>query len=118
MIHDSNWTQRLAMARLAIFNGANLEVLTGSRFQLARATAAYHVLREHVPPRPDEDGLSINHSSSIYIIGPDTMVAGYGYHDMDVGTMAELVEHLSLADRNPIDRTAIRQRYITGICGE
>lgn len=50
--HGSNWPQRYAMASLALSSRGNLDVLTGSRFQLAQATAAFHVLREHVPPVP------------------------------------------------------------------
>jgi protein SCO1/2 len=115
--HGNNWSKRLAMAELALGNVGKLEVLTGSRAQLARATAAFHVMREHVPPRPEESDISINHSSMIYLIGPDTLVAGYGYHDMTSETMVSLVEQLSKAKRNPIDLAAIRRRYIRGACG-
>ena len=83
--HGSNWPQRYAMARLALGSGGKLQVLTGSRFQLSQATAAFHVLREHVPPRAGEENYSINHGSMIYLVGPDTLVAGYGFHDMPVG---------------------------------
>jgi cytochrome oxidase Cu insertion factor (SCO1/SenC/PrrC family) len=106
------------MARLALRHGAEIELLTGTRLQLSQATAAYHVLREHMLPPPGEEAANISHSSSIFLIGPDTLVAGYGYHDMGVEEMVELVERLSAADRNPIDLTGIRRRYITGICGE
>ena len=118
MSHGSNWSKRYAMGMMALRHGTDIEVLSGSRFQLAQATAAYHVMREHVPPRKSEEGMSINHSSSIYLIGPDTLVAGYGYHDMGADAMVDMVENLSRAERNPIDLTAIRRRYITGICGE
>ena len=118
MAHSSNWSKRYAMARLALQHGADLEVLTGTRLQLAQATAAYHVLREHMMPRPGVEDVNISHSSSIFLIGPDTLMAGYGYHDMEVETMVEMVQRLSESERNPIDLTAIRQRYITGICGE
>lgn len=115
--HGSNWPKRFAMALLALRQGTDLEVLTGNRFQLAQATAAYHVLREHVPPRPEEVNLSINHSSAIYLIGPDTLVAGFGYHDMEIPQMVEMVEALSKAERNRIDLAAVRRRYIKGACG-
>jgi len=118
MKHGSNWSKRYAMGWMALKHGIDIEVLSGSRFQLAQATAAYHVMREHVPPRKSEEGMSINHSSSIYLIGPDTLVAGYGYHDMGADAMVDLVETLSKAERNPIDRAAIKRRYIKGICGE
>lgn len=117
MRHGSNWSKRYAMGWMALRHGPDLEVLSGTRFQLGQATAAYHVLREHVPPRSSETGLSINHSSTIFLIGPDTMVAGYGYHDMGASLIVELVQRLSEAARNPIDLTAIRERYVKGICG-
>lgn len=117
MRHGSNWSKRYAMGWMALRHGAELEMLSGSRFQLGQATAAYHVLREHVPARPDEAGLSINHSSTIFLIGPDTMVAGYGYHDMSAGRIVEIVQRLSEAERRPIDLGAIRERYIKGVCG-
>ncbi len=115
--HGNNWDKRIAMARLALSHGNDLDVLTGSRFQLAQATAAFHVLREHVPPRPGEDNLSINHSSIIYLVGPDTLIAGYGYHDMAEAQMVSLVEQLNGAKRSKIDLAAIRKRYIRGACG-
>jgi cytochrome oxidase Cu insertion factor (SCO1/SenC/PrrC family) len=117
MTHGSNWSKRYAMGWMALRHGADLEVLSGGRFQLGQATAAYHVLREHVPARASESGLSINHSSTIFLIGPDTMVAGYGYHDMGTERIVELVQRLNEAERNPIDLTAIRERYIRGVCG-
>jgi|GEM_PF-5201250 len=116
--HDSNWPQRYAMARLALSRRGDLDVLSGSRFQLAQATAAFHVLREHVPPRAGEENHSINHGSMIYLIGPDALVAGYGYHDMSVKTMVGLVRQLSKADRNPVDVAAVRRRFMRGSCGE
>jgi protein SCO1 len=116
--HGSNWPQRYAMARLALGSGGKLDVLTGSRFQLSQATAAFHVLREHVPPRAGEENYSINHGSMIYFIGPDTLVAGYGYHDMPVETMVGLVTRLSKAERRPVDVAAVRRRFMRGSCGE
>ena len=116
--HDSNWPQRYAMARLALKSGGNLQVLTGSRYQLAQATAAFHVLREHVPPRAGEEDYSINHGSMIYLIGPDALVAGYGYHDMAPATIAGLVRRLGKAERHPVDVAAVRRRFMKGSCGE
>ncbi|MES2904845.1 MAG: SCO family protein [Pseudomonadota bacterium] len=116
--HGSNWPQRYAMARLALSSGGKLDVLTGNRFQLSKATAAFHVLREHVPPRPGEENFSINHGSMIYLIGHDTLVAGYGYHDMPVATMVDLVTRLSKADRHSVDLAAVRRRFMRGSCGE
>ena len=116
--HDSNWPQRYAMARLALSRRGDLDVLTGSRFQLAQATAAFHVLREHVPPRAGEENFSINHGSMIYFIGPDTLVAGYGYHDVPVKTMVGLVRQLGTAGRKPVDVAEVRRRFMRGSCGE
>ena len=116
--HGSNWPKRFAMSRLALSHGEDLDVLTGSRLQLAQATASFHVLREHVPPRSSEEGLSINHSSTIYLIGPDGLVAGYGYHDMGLAPMIDMVEQLSKAERKSIDLAAVRERFIKGACGE
>lgn len=115
--HGSNWPKRLAMARMALSHAGKLDVLTGTRAQIARATAAFHVLREHVPPRPEEGSISINHSSMVYLIGPDTLVAGYGYHDMGAAQLISLVEQLSKAERSKIDLAAIRRRYVKGACG-
>lgn len=116
--HDSNWPQRYAMAHLALKNRSNLDVLTGSRLQLSKATAAFHVLREHVPPRAGEKNFSINHGSMIYLVGPDTLVAGYGFHDMPVETMVGLVGRLRKAARRPVDLGAVRRRFMRGSCGE
>jgi protein SCO1 len=115
--HGNNWDKRIAMARLALRYGNDIDVLTGSRYQLSQATAAFHVLREHVPPRPSEGNLSINHSSIIYLVGPDTLIAGYGYHDMAEAQMVSLVEQLNSAKRNKIDLSSIKKRYIRGACG-
>lgn len=116
--HGSNWPQRYAMARLALRNRGKLDVLTGNRLQLSKATAAFHVLREHVPPRAGEEHYSINHGSMIYLIGPDTLVAGYGYHDMPVATTVALVRRLAKAERHPVDVAEVRRRFMRGSCGE
>jgi protein SCO1/2 len=115
--HGSNWPKRHAMSHLAIGQGEDLDLLTGSRFQLAQATAAFHVLREHVPPRAHEEGISINHSSMVYLIGPDTFVAGYGYHDAGAKPLVDLVERLSQAERTEVDLAAVRARFVRGACG-
>lgn len=115
--HSNNWHKRFAMSELYADQKGKLDVLTGNRVQLAQATAAFHVLREHVPPRAGEDEMSINHSSIIYLIGPDTLVAGYGYHDAKSETLVDLVESLSKAKRKNIDLAAVRRRYIRGACG-
>ena len=116
--HGLNWPMRFAMARLFEDQGGGLDVLTGNRAQLARSTTAFHVLREHVPPRSDESGSSINHSSMIYLIGPDTLVAGYCYHDVGADTLVSLVQELDKAEREDIDFSAIKRRYLLGACGE
>ncbi|WP_454597970.1 SCO family protein [Qipengyuania sp. SM2507] len=116
-IHANNWPMRFAMSQLYADNHGQLEVMTGNRAQLARATAAFHVMREHVPPRSGEDVMSINHSSLIYLLGRDTFVAAYGYHDMTKANIIALVEKLSDAERIPINYSAARSRYIQGSCG-
>ena len=115
--HDANWPMRFAMSQLFEDHGGRLDVLTGNRAQLARAATAFHVLREHAPPRPGESGGSINHSSMIYVIGPDTLVAAYGYHDAGAHTLVSLVEELDKAERKAIDLAAIKRRYLVGACG-
>jgi cytochrome oxidase Cu insertion factor (SCO1/SenC/PrrC family) len=84
-----------AMRALARSYDGQLTVLSGTRGQLANATRAFMVAREHTPPREGEQGHSINHSSRIYFIAPDTKVAGYGYHDSDPEHLAESVAKLS-----------------------
>lgn len=116
--HASNWPMRFAMAQLYLDFDDNLQVLTGSRAQLARAAAAYHVLREHVPSRVGEGAMGINHSSMLYLVGPDTLVAAYGYHDASASELVALVSRLAAAEREPVDLGAARQRYIEGACGK
>lgn len=86
-----------AMRALAGTYGDRLTVLSGTRGQLADAARAFMVAREHTPPRAGEEGHSLNHSSRIYLIAPDTKVAGYGYHDTDAEELAEAVTTLSSA---------------------
>lgn len=113
----SNWPMRFAMSRLYAEHGGKLEVMSGTRAQLARATAGFHVLREHVPPRLNEETISINHSSLVYLLGLDTFVAAYGYHDMSSGDLTSLVRQLATAERKKIDYSAVQSRYINGACG-
>ncbi|NTZ42452.1 hypothetical protein G7A66_04995 [Altererythrobacter sp. SALINAS58] len=113
----SNWPMRFAMSRLYAEQGGKLEVMSGNRAQLARATAGFHVLREHVPPRLNEKAVSINHSSIVYVLGLDTFVAAYGYHDMTRNDLTSLVQQLAAAERKKIDYSAVRNRYISGACG-
>jgi cytochrome oxidase Cu insertion factor (SCO1/SenC/PrrC family) len=84
-----------AMRALAGTYDGELTVLTGTRGQLANAARAFMVAREHTPPRQGEEGHSINHSSRIYFIAPDTKVAGYGYHDSDPAELVATVAKLS-----------------------
>jgi cytochrome oxidase Cu insertion factor (SCO1/SenC/PrrC family) len=88
-----------AMRALAGSYDGQLTVLTGTRGQLANAARAFMVAREHRPPREGEQGHSIDHSSRIYFIAPDTKVAGYGYHDSDPAKLAATVAKLSRAKR-------------------
>ena len=88
-----------AMRALASTYGGQLMVLTGTRGQLANAARAFMVAREHTPPREGEEGHSINHTSRIYFIAPDTKVAGYGYHDANSAELAATVAKLIRAKR-------------------
>ena len=116
-IHHFNWPMRFAMSDLYERHGGKLDVLSGSRAQLAAGTAAYHVMREHVPARETERSMSINHSSIIYLMGPDSYVAAYGYHDAGADTLVALAEQLDKAERKPIDFAAVKRRYLRGACG-
>lgn len=100
MRHGPNWEKRYAMRKLARRYATDLMVLTGSRRQISAAGIAYHVTREHIPPRPRETGHSINHSSSIYFIAPDMTVAGYGYHDANKETLIDTIVSLDRAPQN------------------
>ena len=94
-----------AMNRLAAMRalqstwGEKLIVLTGTRLQLANAARAFMVTRDHRPPRAGETGHSINHSSRIYMIAPDTKVAGYGHHDSHPIELVNIVARLSALKR-------------------
>ena len=84
-----------AMRGLAGTWGDDLTVLTGTRLQLSNAARAFKVAREHKPPRKGEQGHSIDHSSRIYFVGPDTKVAGYGYHDANPAELAATIARLN-----------------------
>lgn len=84
-----------AMRGLAGTWGSDLTVLTGTRWQLSNAARAFKVAREHRPPRKGEQGHSINHSSRIYFVAPDTKVAGYGFHDANPAELVATVARLS-----------------------
>ena len=116
-VHEINWAMRHAQAARYRENEGRLSILSGTRAQLARATAAFHVLREHVPPKAGQDGHEINHSSMVYVIGPDTLVAAYGYHDIERRELVSLVEELADADRRAVDLAAVRARYERFSCG-
>lgn len=115
--HRHELPKRLAMAQLAQRHDGALVVASGDRRQLSLATQAYHVLREHSVPTGEDELPSINHSSLIYLLGTDAMVAGYGYHDMPAQEIVSLVTMLSQAPRRDIDRAAIRARNVQNMCG-
>jgi protein SCO1 len=117
MRHGPNWDKRYAMRSLASRYGDSLMVLTGSRHEIADAGMAFHVIREHIPPRDGENGHSINHSSMIYFIGPDTLVAGYGYHDADMTILADTILALSEAPRRAANTTVLARRASGRGCG-
>ena len=115
--HSYNWSMRMAQSDLFERHAGDIDVLSGSRAQLAEATKAFHVLREHTSPRPGEEAMSINHSSMIYLLGRDTFVAAYGYHDMGSEALVSLVRTLDGLDRVAIDFAAAKRRYLRGACG-
>lgn len=84
-----------AMRALAKKFDGRLVVATGTRAQLSAATQAFNVAREHIPPRPGEMGHSINHSSLIYVLAPDTRVAGYAMHDQPSVALEDMIRHLA-----------------------
>jgi hypothetical protein len=81
MAHHDPLKQQAAMSDIMKRFGSSLLVLTGSRSQLNAVTVAFQVAREHAPPRPREEGHSINHTSFIYLLGPDGQVAQYLPHN-------------------------------------
>jgi protein SCO1 len=94
--HDHGDMNRIAAMRgLAGTWGDDLMVLTGTRLQLSNAARAFLVAREHKPPRNGEQGHSIDHSTRIYFVAPDTKVAGYGYHDANPAELVATVTRLS-----------------------
>jgi cytochrome oxidase Cu insertion factor (SCO1/SenC/PrrC family) len=94
--HDHGDMNRVAAMRgLAGTWGPDLTVLTGTRLQLSNAARAFKVAREHKPPRNGEKGHSIDHSSRIYFVAPDTRVAGYGFHDANPAELVATVARLS-----------------------
>lgn len=69
------------------------------------------VSREHTPPRNGEEGHSINHSSRIYLIAPDTKVAGFGHHESSPAELVATVARLSAQKRAPdppAERSGVR----------
>jgi protein SCO1 len=96
-VHADHDLDRIAAMRaLAKRFGGELRVLNGTRSQLSAAARAFKVAREHTPPRNGEEGHSINHSTMIYFIAPDTKVAGYGYHDADLEELTSAMMKLAL----------------------
>lgn len=88
-----------AMRALQSAWDGKLTVLTGTTLQLANAARAFMVTREHRPPREGETGHSINHSSRIYMIAPDTKVAGYGHHGSEPAELVKTVTKMSAHKR-------------------
>ena len=84
-----------AMRALAKAFDGRLVVATGTRAQLSAAVQAFAVAREHSAPRRGEVGHSINHSSLIYFLAPDTRVAGYAMHDWSVTDLEQAIRRLA-----------------------
>lgn len=116
-VHSYNWPMRMAQSDLYERHAGQIDVFTGTRAQLTQATMAFHVLREHTTPKRGEKSISINHSSMVYLLGRDTFVAAYGYHDMGADALVSLVRDLSDAERTEVDFAAVKRRYLRGACG-
>ncbi|MCW1400926.1 SCO family protein [Novosphingobium sp. MW5] len=93
-VHLTEVDRMKALRNLQSSFGSELQILTGTRGQLAAASIAFQVAREHTPPRDGERGHSINHSSLIYILDPRAKVAGYGYHTSSTKVLVETVQKL------------------------
>jgi protein SCO1 len=117
MQHGPNWDKRYAMRSYVQQYGNDLMMLTGARHQIAEAGIAYHVTREHIPPRHGETGHSINHSSMIYFISPDLSVAGYAYHDADTTSLTDTIIALDKAPRKSITIAAQNRQSAARGCG-
>jgi cytochrome oxidase Cu insertion factor (SCO1/SenC/PrrC family) len=89
--HHDPLKQQAAMSAITQRFGPSLLVLTGSRSQLNAVTVAFQVAREHAPPRPREEGHSINHTSFIYLLGPDGQVAQYLAHNDEPDALVSAV---------------------------
>jgi protein SCO1/2 len=50
--------------------GAQVLGLTGSAEQVAAAANAFHVMYEKMPPMGEDGGYMVNHTSSIFVMGP------------------------------------------------
>lgn len=74
-------------------------VLTGTRAELRAAVLAFRVRREHVPVRDGEQGHSINHTTTIYVMDPEGRVRGYLYHDASPDEMVRMIRSFSARGR-------------------
>ncbi|NEX95127.1 SCO family protein, partial [Caulobacter sp. 17J65-9] len=90
-VHDAP----AAASGLARKYGDDLLVVSGTRLQVNRAAALFHVNREHVPARPKEHGHSINHTSFVYVLAPDGRVVAFLEHDLSPAAMAAEVQRLA-----------------------
>ena len=93
--HHQSGEPEAARSAIAQRFGQSLLVLTGTRNQLNAATVAFQVRREHTPPRPNEKGHSINHTSFIYVVSPTGIVRGYHYHDVAPGALVRAVRDIA-----------------------
>lgn len=75
--------------------GSGLLVLTGTRGQVNAAVARFQVLREHTPPRAQESGHSMNHSTLVYIMAPNGKVEGYLYHTAETDQFVRFIRQRS-----------------------
>lgn len=59
--------------RMASYTAAFLPQVigfTGSAEQIAAAAAAFHVMYEKMPPMGDSGGYMVNHTASVFVLGP------------------------------------------------
>jgi cytochrome oxidase Cu insertion factor (SCO1/SenC/PrrC family) len=95
--HHGDLDRVAAMRAIAHDYDGRLVVASGTRGQLAYASRAFNVAREHIPPRDGEHGHSINHSSLIYILDPSGHVAGYASHHVPLRSLLDQMQHLARA---------------------
>ena len=65
--------------------------LTGTRKQVYDIAREYKVRREHTPARNEEKGYRINHTTWIFLVGPDGKVRDIFYHSIHPKQLAKQI---------------------------